>query len=598
MPFPLGISDSQKKQPPLPPSVVSQSDSGSGRDFDNGASFLTFQGTTFTGKLPIIDYTVTAIDTSTAEVLTQTVNTVNPFVFTGLRSGRNYRFSIRARNAVFSSVDSSQFGPGLATTVPARTTSVGATNSGNGGGATLAWSAPANGGKSISSYLITPNIGTPVETGNSSTTYGFSTLTVGSVYNFTVAARNENGLGQASTTSNPITITAPPPPPQFFAPSFFQQVSFFTSPPAGTPVVTFTNILNRTSSSFTVAFSGTGFRSWIIQADGGTIVGSGTGDGVSGGGDAFVQGLTVNSSYNFLITLWSGSGQTGSIGQATVTGRTLDVEPPVFTTQFFAPPNFNQTFFAVTPFFANPGFVQFFTSPSFFQPPTFNFNSTFFNSPTFQTTFTPTFTQQFFNIPFVQFFAAPRFFNIPFVQFFAAPRFFASARFFTFGGSGGCWGYGTPITLLDGSFKAIEDLVAGDVLLSPVIPTYPNGEDVSEWYPASKWSTKATADITYEPTTVKAVRHVVEPNYFRLNSQFRVTGDHFLFVRKGDTWQFCTVYEIEVGDHVYTGNETTVEITSKIRVDEQLMVVDIDVEDNDLFFASGMITHNVKLLVT
>ena len=138
----------------------------------------------------------------------------------------------------------------------------------------------------------------------------------------------------------------------------------------------------------------------------------------------------------------------------------------------------------------------------------------------------------------------------------------------------------------------------GDVLLSPVIPTYPNGEDLTEWYPASKWSTKVTSDITYEPTTVKAVRHVVEPNYFRLNSQFRVTGDHFLFVRKGDTWQFCTVYEIEVGDHVYAGNETTVEITSKIRVDEQLMVVDIDVEDNDLFFASGMITHNIKLVVT
>jgi hypothetical protein len=213
MPFPLGISDSQKKQPPLPPSVVSQSDSGSGRDFDNGANFLTFQDTTFTGKLPIIDYTVSAIDTVSAEVITQTITTVNPFVFTGLKSGRNYRFRIRARNAVFNSAESTQFGPGLATTIPARTTSVGATNLGNGGGATLSWTAPANGGKTITGYRITPNIGAPVETGNTSTTYSYSGLIVGNVYNFTVAARNENGLGQASTTSNEITITAPPPPP-------------------------------------------------------------------------------------------------------------------------------------------------------------------------------------------------------------------------------------------------------------------------------------------------------------------------------------------------------------------------------------------------
>lgn len=219
MPFPLGISDSQKKQPPLPPSVVSQSDSGSGRDFDNGANFLTFQGTTFTGKLPIIDYTVTATATDNSDTVSLTVNSVNPFVFTGLKSGKNYRFKIRARNQVYNSSFSSEFGPGLATTVPGRATSAGATNAGNGGGASLSWTAPSNGGKAITSYLITPNIGTPVETGSASTSYTFSGLTVGTGYNFTVAARNENGLGQASTTSNLITITAPvvvppPPPPQ------------------------------------------------------------------------------------------------------------------------------------------------------------------------------------------------------------------------------------------------------------------------------------------------------------------------------------------------------------------------------------------------
>ena len=56
MPIYPGVSDSQKKVPPLPPSVASRSDSGSGRAFDNGATFLTFNPTIFDGKLPIIDY--------------------------------------------------------------------------------------------------------------------------------------------------------------------------------------------------------------------------------------------------------------------------------------------------------------------------------------------------------------------------------------------------------------------------------------------------------------------------------------------------------------------------------------------------------------
>lgn len=222
MPFPLGISASQLKTPPLPPAVVSQSDSGSGRDFDNGASFLTFQDTPYTGKLPIVDYTITAVSTDGLDTVEQVVTALAPTVLTGLKSGKSYKFKVKARNLVFSSSFSSEFGPGTATTVPGRTTSAGATNLANGGGATLSWIAPANAGKPITSYLITPNIGTPIETGNASTSYSFSGLTLGGTYNFTVSARNENGLGQASTTSNLITITqyvAPTPVPTPVAPT-------------------------------------------------------------------------------------------------------------------------------------------------------------------------------------------------------------------------------------------------------------------------------------------------------------------------------------------------------------------------------------------
>ena len=133
-----GVSDSQKKVPPLPPSVASRSDSGSGRAFNNGATFLTFNPTLFDGKLPIIDYLITATAEDNAAV-TQTVANLNSFVFTGLRSGVKYRYKIRARNSVSDSADSAEVGPDTATTVPGRPTSLTAINLGNGGGITLNW---------------------------------------------------------------------------------------------------------------------------------------------------------------------------------------------------------------------------------------------------------------------------------------------------------------------------------------------------------------------------------------------------------------------------------------------------------------------------
>jgi hypothetical protein len=116
MPIYPGVADSQKKVPPLPPSVASRSDSGSGRAFDDGATFLTFNPSAFDGKLPIIDYVVVATP-ETGNAVTATIANLAPFVFTGLRSGIKYTYSIRARNEVFESANSAGVGPDTATMV-------------------------------------------------------------------------------------------------------------------------------------------------------------------------------------------------------------------------------------------------------------------------------------------------------------------------------------------------------------------------------------------------------------------------------------------------------------------------------------------------
>ena len=89
------------------------------------------------------------------------------------------------------------------------------------GTATVSWSAPANGGSPITSYTVTPYIGTTAQTpvtvsGNPPATSTLvSGLTNGTAYTFTVTATNAIGTGPPSTPSSPVTPTAATATPAF-----------------------------------------------------------------------------------------------------------------------------------------------------------------------------------------------------------------------------------------------------------------------------------------------------------------------------------------------------------------------------------------------
>jgi hypothetical protein len=79
------------------------------------------------------------------------------------------------------------------------------------GSASVSWTAPGNGGSPISSYTVTPYIGTSAQTpvtvtgsppATSTTVTG---LTNGTSYTFTVSATNTIGTGTASASSNAVT---------------------------------------------------------------------------------------------------------------------------------------------------------------------------------------------------------------------------------------------------------------------------------------------------------------------------------------------------------------------------------------------------------
>ena len=175
------------------------------------------------GGSAITSYTVTPFIGTTAQTPTTVTGTppATSTTVSGLTNGTAYTFTVTATNAVGTgpaSAASNSITP-TAPTAPAAPTGVTAT-AGN-ASAQVSWTAPANGGSAITSYTVTPFIGTTAQTPTTvtgtppATSTTVTGLTNGTAYTFTVTATNAIGTGPASAPSSavtPIGLTAPGAP--------------------------------------------------------------------------------------------------------------------------------------------------------------------------------------------------------------------------------------------------------------------------------------------------------------------------------------------------------------------------------------------------
>ena len=204
------VTSSQPTAPGAPTGVTATA--------GNGSASVSWTAPS-NGGSAITSYTVTPYIGSTAQ--TPVTVTGNPpatsTTVTGLTNGTAYTFTVSATNAIGTgpaSAASNAVTPSPPT-APGAPTGVTAT-AGN-GSASVSWIAPSNGGSAITSYTVTPYIGstaqTPVTvTGNPPATSTTVTgLTNGTAYTFTVSATNAIGTGPASAASNAVTPAAAGP---------------------------------------------------------------------------------------------------------------------------------------------------------------------------------------------------------------------------------------------------------------------------------------------------------------------------------------------------------------------------------------------------
>ena len=192
--------------------------------------------------------------------------------FSGLAAGGSWTYTVAAVNAYGTSAASTKSAAAVPYQLPGAptVTELSARNS----AVLLTWTAPDNGGNTISNYAVTPYIGAvaqAAQTFGPSTTQTVTGLTPGTAYTFTVTARNAGGTGPASAGTGAVTPNQSP------------SLSF-VAPPAGEVGVPYSHQLtvSNGTSPFTWSISSGSLPAGLtLDATTGLLSGTPTASGSS-----------------------------------------------------------------------------------------------------------------------------------------------------------------------------------------------------------------------------------------------------------------------------------------------------------------------------
>lgn len=205
----------------LGPSAVTSlvvTDVGTNRAFNNGAALLTW-------TLPAESPTATSYDITTTPTTTTTnVNTTSATI-TGLASDTAYTFSVVANNSAGSSNATTSSSVTI-TTVPATPSTPTVATVANTAADDVTWTAPSNGGKSITNYHWTSDDG---KSGDVNALTVRVSQEQGTSQTYNVYATNANGNSNVSSSSSSVTTFSFTPfsfVPYSFTPYSFTPYSF------------------------------------------------------------------------------------------------------------------------------------------------------------------------------------------------------------------------------------------------------------------------------------------------------------------------------------------------------------------------------------
>ena len=161
------------------------------------------------------------------------------------------------------------------------------------------------------------------------------------------------------------------------------------------------------------------------------------------------------------------------------------------------------------------------------------------------------------------------------------------------GGGGGCHLAGEMITMSNGEKVAIENISAGDSLLSVKINGMSNEELAYE-----SWSSNINAfSIDYTSVNIQTVKVDTYTSYYNFNNDaLKITFEHPILVKTSDNLVlFKIARDVNVGDNFLNENNEWISIVTKVLIEDvaPFTTYTIDVEPEDTYFANGVLVHNI-----
>lgn len=158
------------------------------------------------------------------------------------------------------------------------------------------------------------------------------------------------------------------------------------------------------------------------------------------------------------------------------------------------------------------------------------------------------------------------------------------------GSGGGCVLFGTKISMPDGTFKQVQDLSVGESLLSKAVVGMPMKENQELF----KWNS-SEIKLVDDNVRVASIRSYNVNVVLSFNDGKLFTSkDHLHVYKSNGIWQVRTAINIKVGDFLLGQDGKEIEVNSIVETKGNYIVYKLDVEENDLFIANGILTHNLK----
>ena len=156
------------------------------------------------------------------------------------------------------------------------------------------------------------------------------------------------------------------------------------------------------------------------------------------------------------------------------------------------------------------------------------------------------------------------------------------------GGGGGCLVYGTMVEMGDGTFKKVEDLELGEVVKSLSIKDLDTNIE-------NNWKEFYTNDFEYEEG-LSIITNIFDDSftqYYVINNNLKLTFEHPIFIKRAEVCMFSQTENLVIGDYIFKENGEFELISSIDIIDDFVQTININIEENDVYFADGILIHNI-----